>query len=135
MTDMAADILAIITLTARLAQAADDCDLDGYASCLATAVDGGERRAFASASIGCIEDLTWTHHQLMNHIVTVAGERASAAVDVVVDMERTDLSGSRTARVGGRYDLGFVRTDGGWLIDHRVMHRRYVRGDADLVGM
>lgn len=134
MNDGASDILAIIALTARLAQAADDRDVDGYAACLATVVDGVARSSYAAASIERVSGMSWTHHQLTNHVVTVSDGRAVAAVDVVVDMALARPGGSRAARIGGRYDLSLVKTDGSWFVEHRIMHRRYVHGDLDLAG-
>lgn len=134
MNDGASEILAIIALTGRLAQATDDRDVDGYAACLAAEVDGVARSSYANASIERVSGMTWTHHQLTNHVVTVSEGRAVATVDVVVDMAMTRPGGFKVARIGGRYDLGLVQIGGDWLVEHRILHRRYVEGDPDLPG-
>uniref|UniRef100_UPI0035C98B0E nuclear transport factor 2 family protein n=1 Tax=uncultured Sphingomonas sp. TaxID=158754 RepID=UPI0035C98B0E len=139
MSDAAADILAIMTVSARLAQAADDRDEAAYAACLAPTVDGPDGRDisaadYARASIGRVATMDWTHHRLVNPIVTIEDERASACIDVVIDMARRDPAGTeRHATMGGRYNLGFRRLDGEWRIDRRTLHRRYSKGDIDLI--
>jgi hypothetical protein len=82
--------------------------------------------------------MAWTHHKLCNPIVEVTGGRASAKVDVVVDMETVGGGGPRGRfTVGGRYDIELMRLDNEWRISKRRLVRRYVIGDpaASLSGM
>jgi 3-phenylpropionate/cinnamic acid dioxygenase small subunit len=140
MTEEATEILSILAVLARLAQAADDRDVAGYAACLTPEIRGASEAAsnaerYACASIERVSAMDWTHHKLLNPVVSISGDRASARIDLVVDMARTDACGIvHYVTVGGRYDLDFVRMGEQWRIERRVLHRRYILGDADLVG-
>jgi len=137
--DVSADILEIMMVAARLSQAADDRDVAGYATCLAPMVRdrlGHEHAAtgLAEAAIERLSAMDWTHHKLMNPIIDVDGQRASAWSDVVVDMSRADERGAlQHATLGGRYELGFARIGGRWKIDLRLLHYRYIIGASDLI--
>ncbi|MDQ2082939.1 nuclear transport factor 2 family protein [Xanthobacteraceae bacterium Astr-EGSB] len=139
MTDEATEILSILAVLARLAQAADDRDVAGYAECLAPRIRGAsedtsDAERYASAAIERVSAMDWTHHKLLNPVLSISGDRASARIDLVVDMARTDACGIvHYATMGGRYDLDFVRMGEQWRIERRVLHRRYVLGDTDLV--
>lgn len=138
---LAMDELAIRKLVARLAQATDDRDEAAYRSCLDDTVTVGHAEEDASVvpaatyahdAIRRAAATSWTHHKLFNPVIDIApaGDRATASIDVVVEMSRPDSGGrQRRTTIGGRYRLGFVRTDGEWRIDRRAMRQRYVDGD------
>jgi hypothetical protein len=138
--DKASDQWAILTLAARLAQAADDRDEVAYRACLAGRVFSGSPEESRSVSAGLYAReaiaraarADWTHHKLANPVIEIHddGNHASARIDVVVDLMRTDDRGVRhRLTLGGRYVLGLVRLDGAWRIECRAIHRRYVDGD------
>jgi len=141
MTRDPADELAILKLVARLAQAADDRDEEAYRACLASEVQGGPpgtheaaipANCYAKASIARVSQFAWTHHKLMNPIVEVDEDHATARIDVVVDRCGQDDAGRvHRATIGGRYDLGFIRSNGEWRIDRRRLSRRYAICNVD----
>ncbi|MEP7454099.1 nuclear transport factor 2 family protein [Phyllobacterium sp. SB3] len=143
MSQTAQDELEILRLVARLAQASDDRDEATYKACLATRISSGtpgldevtvSADVYSSASIARLSLTDWTHHKLMNAIINVGEIRASASIDCVVEVARSTQGGQilRTT-IGGRYQLEFVRTDGKWLINRRLMHRRYIDGHGPAV--
>lgn len=141
------DELDIIRLLARLAHACDDMDAKTYGACLAEAVlcraewenDGSHwrevpRQVYTERSINALAPLDWTHHQLMNHVISVEGDRASAKVDVLVTLQATDVNGTvGLLTLGGRYDLEFARFPSGWKITKRYRIPRYTVGDPTLL--
>lgn len=139
MTAPASDELAILRLLARLAQASDDRDERAYRACLADRVqadaDGSGSPVaasdYASAAITRVSGATWTHHQLSNPIVEIGadGDRASVLVDVVVTIAFTGEDDTqRRGAIGGRYDVGLVRSSSGWRVCRRILHQRYLDG-------
>ena len=139
------DELEILRLLTSLAQAVDDRDEARYRACLAdeviSASPSGDpnawlavsSQAYARRSIEAVSAMTWTHHKLCNPIVDLMGDRASAKVDVVVDMEGSGREGRlEHLTIGGRYELEFVRLGQGWRISKRRLVRRYVIGDPRL---
>ncbi len=140
-----ADELAILRVLARLAQSVDDRDEARYRACLANEVmvpapdgePGGwlavPGQDYARRSIEAASDMAWTHHKLCNPVIDLAGDRASAKADVVVDLETAGGEGRRERlTIGGRYELEFARLEDGWRISRRRLVRRYVIGDPML---
>jgi 3-phenylpropionate/cinnamic acid dioxygenase small subunit len=124
------DEAAIGNLIARIAQLADDGDLADYVACFtpdavwqmpraprhgrADILAGGqERRAAGGAGPG-----SWTRHMVNTIVTTVNGDTASASSYWQFYSTTRE---SPTLQVMGRYDDKFVRTDAGWLLDHRVI--------------
>jgi hypothetical protein len=141
-----ADEFEILRLLATLAQAIDDRDESRYRACFADDVTEpsatGEvnswrvvsSQEYTRRSMAAVSNMAWTHHKLCNPIVDVTGDRASAKVDVVVDMETVGGGNPRErVTVGGRYDIEFIRLDNEWRINKRRLMRRYVIGDPTLV--
>jgi uncharacterized protein (TIGR02246 family) len=124
------DETAISNVIARVAQLADDGDLADYVACFtpdavwdmpgaprhgrAQILAGGqERRAAGGAGPG-----TSTRHVVGTIVVTVEGDTARASS---YWQFYTTTRESPALQVMGRYDDEFVRTDAGWLLDHRVI--------------
>lgn len=140
--DALADELEILRLVARLAQASDDRDGPAYRACFADSVRGGSSGGldatlsaedYAREAVARLSRTDWTHHKLANPVVCIDADRAraTARIDVVVEIAATWDGRQRHATVGGRYELSFVRATGAWRIDGRVLHRRYVLGVLD----
>ncbi len=142
-----ADELEILRLLAKVAQTVDDLDEEAYRSCFADEVlcpagtpdeDGRwqsvsstdyARRAIASAS-----RMDWTHHRIGHSVITLDGDRAEAAADVVVEMQASDELGKpERLTIGGRYELAFSRSPNGWRITKRALIRRYAIGNLELL--
>lgn len=127
---------AILKVAARLAQASDDRDPAAYRACFADAISSGApddtvivpADDYVRDAMARLERVEWTHHRLVNPVIDVepGGARASASIDVVVELCRTDEWGARfRGTLGGRYRLGFVRSRSAWRIDRRMLLRRY----------
>lgn len=136
MIDRAVDETAILKLAARLAQASDDRDPAAYRACFADTISSGASDEtmivpaddYVRDAMARLMRAEWTHHRLVNLVVDIepGGSRAAALIDVVVEVCRTDKAGTRVrGTLGGRYQLGFVRSHGAWRIDHRTLLRRY----------
>jgi 3-phenylpropionate/cinnamic acid dioxygenase small subunit len=125
-----ADELEIRNLVARLAQLADDGDLDDYIQLFThdAVWDGGtilgtkqghaellaaarERRASGAAGPG-----TNSRHVITTSVVDVAGDRATGRA-VFHYYVKTD--GAPELALMGVYDDEFVRTDRGWRLARR----------------
>lgn len=137
-SDALADELEILRLVARLAQASDDRDENAYQECFADSVRSARdatisAEAYARQAMARLSRTDWTHHKLANPIVHVDTRwaRATAKIDVVVEIASTRHGRQQHATVGGRYELSFVRANGAWRIDGRVLHQRYVLGVLD----
>lgn len=143
--DAAMDETAIRKLLFRLAEAADNRDEPAYRACLASTVRKGAAgdngpsvpaESYARASIALLSRADWTHHTLTTPVIDIeAGrQRASARVDVVVDIAFTD-SGKKPHRLelGGRYDVGCVRRGGAWWIDRCTPLRLRLFGDIKAI--
>lgn len=136
--DALADELEILRLVARLAQASDDRDEIAYRECFADSVGRAldtavSAEAYARQAMARLSRTDWTHHKLANPVVRVDTRRAraTARIDVVVEIASTRDGRQQHATVGGRYELSFVRENAGWRIDGRVLHQRYVLGVLD----
>jgi hypothetical protein len=129
----------VYKVAARLAQAADDRDAAAYRACLADRIWTDSSRQsppiaaeqYVRDSMSRLSRAAWTHHRLMNAVIDIDGEgrRATARIDVVVETCRIDERGEHLrSTIGGRYHLELVRSDRSWLIDVRLLSRRYAYG-------
>lgn len=133
----AEDLIEIQMLASRLAQASDDCDEKAYRECLADFVTTVNQRGnvmempadeYASGCVARVAAMDWTHHQLGNAVIEpgLVSGTASARIDVVVHVAVRDRVGTEIRRImGGRYELGLIRTKDGWRIARRTLQRRY----------
>jgi hypothetical protein len=142
-----ADELDIMRLLAKLAQSADDANVEGYQQCFAEKVlCAPEDRAgtaplqlipaevYARSAIESTAAMDWIHHRLSNFIITVNGDRARVLADVVAEMRATEADGTfEFFTMGGRYDLELARLTVGWRITMRRRTVRYTIGDPGLV--
>ncbi|MCG8916948.1 nuclear transport factor 2 family protein [Actinokineospora sp. PR83] len=69
--------------------------------------------------------LAWqaTHHVSANHVVDVAGDRATARVQLIgthldYDTTASGVEHAHRMDMGGYYDVTAVRTDRGWRVDY-----------------
>jgi len=140
------DELEIRRLLARLAQSADDRDVEAYRGCFADQVLCPEDRsgvgplhwisseAYARSAIDSILALDWIHHRLSNFIITVDGDAAHARVDLVAEMQSSNEQGVlEWFTLGGRYEIELARLPVGWRIARRTRLVRYTIGDPSVV--
>ena len=138
---MAADQeFALLRLIARLAHAIDDRDEATYRDCFAPVLEqwreaentGWEEIGadeYARRSVASVAGLDWTHHQVMNPVVSVDGDRAEAITDIVVLAHAF----GETVTIGGRYVLAFTLVDDAWRVTRRRRITRYVLGDVSVI--
>lgn len=68
------------------------------------------------------------HHQAGNHLVEIAGDRASAHADAIAVHVKNDASNGKTRTFVGSYVIGLRRTDADWRIDRFVYHLKVIDG-------
>jgi uncharacterized protein (TIGR02246 family) len=127
-SDHVADDLALRSLIARIAQFADDGDLDDYVQCFSPdarwEMPGSPRTgrvdirsgAEARRAEGQTGPGSATRHFVSTMAVTVDGDVAQATS---YWQFFTDTADAPTLRLVGRYDDDFVRADGRWYLDRR----------------
>jgi uncharacterized protein (TIGR02246 family) len=122
------DETAVAHLIARVAQLADDGDLDAYVDCFTPDarwdMPGGPRRGHAEILAGGEERRrlgtggpgSQSRHVVNTIVVSVSGDRAEAASywQFYVSTATTP-----TVQVMGKYDDTFLRSESGWKLDHR----------------
>lgn len=94
---------------------ADQVDVD-Y-----TSLNGGEPTTTTPADLvggwrANLEHLDATQHLIAGHVVTLDGDRAGCVANVQGTHVLANATGGPHWVVGGRYDMGFVRTEDGWRI-------------------
>jgi ketosteroid isomerase-like protein len=123
------DVAAVTTLIQRYADAIDTGDLDGLADPFTSGVLRSPRgaahgrdevRAWYDGVILDEDGLPGTHHMVFDIDVTVDGDRARSTSYVAVVQGGMPI-------VAGRYHDSFVRDDGEWRFDERVIY-------LDLIG-
>src|SRR3546814_98092 len=140
------DTLAILDTLARLAQAQDDSDTDGYRACFMETVlidqqliAGWQPKwisstEWAKIALAPLKEFEVTQHRLFNPVVNFDGDVATCVVDVHA-IHILEVDGiTKEWVVGGRYTLKLERVDTRWLISERVLQVRFQQGDLSLVG-
>lgn len=80
-----------------------------------------------------IGSLDATQHLIGNVTVAVAGDRASADCYLISQHIRAGAPGGEHYLLGGRYSDRLARTQDGWRITHRTLHRLWSTGNRDVV--
>ncbi len=86
-----------------------------------TSLNGGEPQQVSPADLvggwsEMLDRLEATQHLIANHVVVADGDTATAAANVTATHVAHSPSGGSRWVVGGRYDFGLRREDGGWRI-------------------
>ena len=82
---------------------------------------------------GTIGDLDATQHLVGNVVVSVRGDEATADCYLISQHIRHGTPGGDHYLLGGRYADRLVRTEAGWRIAHRTLHRMWTSGNRDVV--
>jgi 3-phenylpropionate/cinnamic acid dioxygenase small subunit len=124
------DEVAVASLIARIAQLADDGDLDDYVQCFTEDarwdMPGAARRGRADIMAGAIERRATggtgpgsaTRHSVSTIAVSVDRDTATASAYWQFWASTTT---SPVLQLMGRYDDVFRRGPAGWQLDHRVI--------------
>ena len=147
-TDMQAliDRATLTDLAYKLAYAEDDKDFEGFRALYADKVHvdlsahvGGEPAEVTADQLTdrarqVLGGFTYTQHSVANVLVTVDGDRALVRANVSAYHHLPmDTGVDDYCLVRNRWNLGFVRSAGRWLIDRVVVVRDGpVQGHADL---
>jgi len=134
-----ADEYAVIRAITELARAQDDRDWrrfqDAFTDEILISVPSlPEPREMRTADYlpfarRALEGYDVTHHQVTNHVVEVAGDRAVAGADLRAVHQLAVDGEPRELTVGGRYRFVLVNERGGWRIRERSLTVRYMLGD------
>ena len=147
-TDMQAliDRVTLTDLAYKLAYAEDDKDFESFRAMYADKVYvdlsahlGGEPAEVTADQLTdrarqVLGGFTYTQHSVANVLVAVNGDRAHVRANVSAYHHLPmDLGTDDYCLVRNRWNLGFVRSAGRWLIDRVVVVRDGpVQGNADL---
>lgn len=138
MTDLQAlaDRAALIDQVSRLAYAEDDKDYDAFRALFADTVyvdmrtlHGGEAQEISADELTerarhALDGFEYTQHSAANVLVTLDGDRAHVRANVTAYHHvPTEPGVADYCTVRVYWNLGFARTDGGWLIDRAVIVR------------
>jgi hypothetical protein len=133
----------IIDLTIRYCWTIDSRDFQTLHSIFlpdATAHLGDERLGIESiiAKIdAALTPLDASQHCVTNHQVVVTGDTATQRCYFVAQHVRKSVPNRAEAGVNyiiaGRYEDELVRTENGWRIKHRILHRDWTDGNVQVV--
>jgi SnoaL-like domain len=103
-----------------------------------TSLNGGEPASMPPADLvggwrEMLERLQATQHLIAGQVVRVDGDEATAAANVTATHVRPNASGGPHWVVGGRYDFGLRRTDGGWRISALTLTVAWATGNQQIM--
>ncbi|MEZ5274073.1 MAG: nuclear transport factor 2 family protein [Ilumatobacteraceae bacterium] len=110
----------------------DEIDLD-YSSYRPTSIGTSGRLTTGWRAAALFPGLDATQHTITNPIVELDGDRASHPPYVRADHVYVGAPGGDIYTLGGYYDDGLVRTDGGWRIHRKSLHMRWQEGNRPLM--
>jgi ketosteroid isomerase-like protein len=135
----------IVELTSNLGLLVDARDWDAVQRLFCETVDvdytslnGGEPASMPPADLvggwrEMLERLQATQHLIAGQVVRVDGDEATAAANVTATHVRPNASGGPHWVVGGRYDFGLRRTDGGWRISALTLIVAWATGNQQIL--
>ena len=140
------DRATLTDLAYKLAYAEDDKDFESFRALYADKVYvdlsahlGGEPTEVSADQLTdrarqVLGGFTYTQHSVANVLVTVNGDRAQVRANVSAYHHLTmDPGAIDYCMVRNRWNLGFIKSTGRWLIDRVVVVRDgRVQGNADL---
>jgi hypothetical protein len=103
-----------------------------------TSLNGGEPASVSSADLVAgwremLDRLDATQHLIANQVVSVDGDEANAAANVTATHVRPNAAGGPHWVVGGRYDFGLRRTEGGWRISALTLTVAWATGNQQIM--
>ena len=134
-TDVVADQQALVDLTVAYCWALDSHafdDLDGVFLPDATAELGGALDgldAIKQRVRDALVPLDVSQHMVATHQFTIDGDRATGRCY----LHAQHVKAGEQYIVAGRYEDRFVRTPGGWRIEHRTLTVMWTAGDPGVL--
>ena len=139
------DRLAIIELVGRLSLTIDAKDWDAMGQLFTetvyhdrTSLTGGEPYTapvtqFVEGWRQTLQPMDAVHHQITNHVVSLNGDHATCAANMMGTHVLANASGGPMWTVGGRHDYQLTRTRDGWLIAGLTFTLQWATGNMNIV--
>jgi hypothetical protein len=142
-----ADRLAILELIGRLVLVLDARDWDELGNLFTdtvysdrTSLLGGDpvtasRADFVAGWRQTMQNLDAVHHMVTSHVITLDGDRATCAANMLGTHVYTNHSGGPIWTVGGRHDYQLERTANGWQIAGLTFTIQWSTGNMNIVNL
>ena len=139
------DRLAIVELIGRLSLTIDAKNWDSMGQLFTdtvyhdrTSLTGGEPYTVPVAQFvegwrQTLQAMDAVHHQITNHVVTLDGDQATCAANMMGTHVLTNASGGPMWTVGGRHDYQLTRTSDGWRIAGLTFTLQWATGNMNIV--
>ncbi|MEO1063503.1 MAG: nuclear transport factor 2 family protein [Actinomycetota bacterium] len=105
-----------------------------------TSLAGGEPATLAPADIiagwrAALSGLDATQHLVSNEVIDGEGDEATVTAEFIATHLFENRFGEPLWTLGGRYDIGLVRTADGWRIDSLTMTAVWASGNRDIMAL
>ena len=139
------DRLAILELIGRLSLTIDAKDWDTMGRLFTDTVyhdrpslTGGEPYTapvaqFVEGWRQTLQAMDAIHHQITNHVVSLDGDKAFCAANMMGTHVLANASGGPMWTVGGRHDYQLARTSDGWRIAGLTFTLQWATGNMNIV--
>jgi ketosteroid isomerase-like protein len=141
------DRLAILELIGNLAMLLDAKDWKALEGLFTdpiysdrTSLWGGEPvtatpAEFVAGWRGALQNLDAIHHLITNHVITLNGDEATCAANMMGTHVFVNPSGGPMWTVGGRHDYKLKRTADGWKISSLTFTIQWATGNMNIVAL
>jgi len=139
------DRLAILELIGRLALTIDGRDWNALGQLFTdtvyhdrTSLTGGEPYTapvaqFVEGWRQTLQAMDAVHHQITNHVVSLNGDQATCAANMMGTHVLANASGGPMWTVGGRHDYQLTRTPDGWRIAGLTFTLQWATGNMNVL--
>ena len=139
------DRLAILELIGRLSLTIDAKDWDTMGQLFTdtvyhdrTSLTGGEPYTaplaqFVEGWRQTLQAMDAVHHQITNHVVSLDGDQATCAANMMGTHVLANASGGPMWTVGGRHDYQLTRTPDGWRIAGLTFTLQWATGNMNVL--
>jgi hypothetical protein len=139
------DRLAILELIGRLSLTIDSKDWDAMGQLFTdtvyhdrTSLTGGEPYTapvaqFVEGWRQTLQNMDAVHHQITNHVVSLNGDQATCAANMMGTHVLANASGGPMWTVGGRHDYQLTRTPDGWRIAGLTFTLQWATGNMNVL--
>ena len=141
------DRLAILELLGNLALLLDANDWDALERLFTnplhldrTSLFGGEPETLSPAELveayrGSLGNLDAVHHLITNHVISLDGDHATCAANMMGTHVLANSSGGPIWTVGGRHDYQLERTADGWRIAGWTFTVQWATGNMNIINL
>ncbi len=82
-----------------------------------------------------LQGMDAVHHQITNHVVSLDGDQATCAANMMGTHVLANASGGPIWTVGGRHDYQLKRTSDGWRIAGLTFTLQWATGNMNIVNL